>query len=100
MKICARCGNEVVVTGKVTRGETCKNCGAWLRSCVNCRFYCPGRHNDCAEPQAEYVRDKEAANFCDFFVFKESKPEESSTVEDKKKSARDAFNKLFGNSSS
>jgi hypothetical protein len=100
MKLCARCKNEVVITEKVARGDTCKSCGAWLHSCVNCRFYCPGRHNDCSEPQAEYVRDKEAANFCDFFVFKESKSGESASFEDRKKSARDAFDKLFGNPSS
>lgn len=98
MKLCARCKKEIAVVEKVGRGDTCKNCGAWLHSCVNCRFYNPGKHNDCNEPQAEYARDKEAANFCDYFVFKESKPGESASIEDKKKSARDAFNKLFGNS--
>ncbi|UCB46354.1 MAG: hypothetical protein JSV25_02705 [Spirochaetota bacterium] len=98
MKICSKCKKEVVIVEKIGRSATCKNCGAWLHSCVNCRFYTPGKHNDCNEPQAEYVRDKEGANFCDYFVFKENKPRESASVEDSKKSARDAFNKLFGDS--
>jgi len=45
----------------------CAGCGAWLRCCRNCAFYAPGVANDCREPNAERVVDKEAANFCDWF---------------------------------
>jgi len=38
-----------------------------LHACPQCRFYAPGQYNDCREPQAERVLDKEKANFCDFF---------------------------------
>jgi hypothetical protein len=38
-----------------------------LRCCRNCRFYDPGAPQQCREPQAEPVRDKEAGNYCDFF---------------------------------
>lgn len=68
---CARCGKELSLEGKPSRGSTCPGCGAYLRSCVNCVFYSPGRHNDCREPQAEHVGDKESANFCDYFRFRE-----------------------------
>ena len=95
MKLCAQCSK--VISEKVSRESTCPFCGAWLRSCVNCKFYSPGRHNDCLEPQAEYVRDERSSNFCDFFVFKESNADLYSPKEEKK-SARDAFNKLFGDS--
>ena len=30
-------------------------------------FFDPSKNNQCSEPQAEYVRDKLKANFCDFF---------------------------------
>ncbi len=49
------------------RGGTCPQCGSDLHCCLNCRFYDPAKHNQCAEPQAEWVRDKESANSCDYF---------------------------------
>ncbi len=33
----------------------------------NCHFYDPVAHNQCREPQADWVKDKEMANFCDYF---------------------------------
>ncbi len=47
--------------------DACPNCDADLHCCRNCRFYDPGKHNECAETQAEWVRDKEASNYCDYF---------------------------------
>ena len=35
--------------------------------CKNCRFYDPTAYNECREPSAEVVREKERANFCDYF---------------------------------
>jgi predicted RNA-binding Zn-ribbon protein involved in translation (DUF1610 family) len=108
MKICARCRKEISVDRRVSRRETCPHCGAWLHTCVNCRFYSPGRHNDCKESGTDPVRDKESSNFCDFFEFKESRAGPSptgenpsggsSSAEQRRQSARDAFDKLFGES--
>jgi hypothetical protein len=98
MKVCGRCGAEVSVGRHVGRSETCSNCGAWLHSCVNCRFYSPRRHNDCAENMAEPVADKRASNFCDYFVFKESKTGGLPPSKSSPKRARDEFNRLFGDS--
>ncbi|MEW6268876.1 MAG: hypothetical protein AB1689_06210 [Thermodesulfobacteriota bacterium] len=39
-----------------------------MRVCRNCAFYSPGMHNDCREPSAERVADKERANFCEYFA--------------------------------
>jgi hypothetical protein len=50
-----------------SRRDTCPSCGADLHSCVQCDFYAPGHYNDCREPQADRVLDREKANFCDFF---------------------------------
>ncbi|MEN8176750.1 MAG: hypothetical protein ABFS23_13375, partial [Pseudomonadota bacterium] len=49
------------------RENRCPACGRATHVCRNCRFYSPGRSNDCAEPVAEYVADKERPNFCDYF---------------------------------
>jgi hypothetical protein len=42
--------------------------------CRNCSFFAPGSHNDCREPGAEPVTDKERANFCEFFAFATAGP--------------------------
>jgi len=64
---CYRCQSPIELEGKPTRSDTCPQCGAYLRCCRNCRFYEPAAHNQCREPQAELVSDKEMANFCDYF---------------------------------
>jgi hypothetical protein len=51
-------------------------------------------HNDCQETQAEWVVDKERSNFCDYFVFKDSKAVQG---QDRDK-ARAQFEALFGKS--
>ena len=45
----------------------CPRCSAFLHCCRNCDFYAPGLANDCREPRAERVADKEQGNFCDWF---------------------------------
>jgi hypothetical protein len=64
---CQSCGNVIVVLGTVGRRDTCLQCGADLHACVQCEFYDPFASNQCREPQAERVANKETANFCDFF---------------------------------
>lgn len=47
--------------------DACRRCDADLHSCRNCDFYDPSKNNQCSEPQAEWQREKEAANYCDYF---------------------------------
>jgi hypothetical protein len=63
---CHRCGAEFGVSAVGVR-DVCERCRAYLHCCRNCEFYEPGAHNDCREPNAEAVADKEQGNFCDFF---------------------------------
>lgn len=35
---------------------------------MNCGNYDPSAHNKCREPLAEWVSDREKANFCDLFI--------------------------------
>ena len=66
---CWKCGEAIQVpTGnRVGNRDSCPACDADLHACRNCQFYDPGKNNQCAEPQAEWTRDKEAANYCDYF---------------------------------
>jgi hypothetical protein len=63
---CVRCDADLPA-GPYGRRDTCPGCGADLHACVQCTFYAPGAYNDCREPQAERVMDKERSNFCDYF---------------------------------
>ena len=63
---CYRCGTPFDGDRVPVRG-VCARCSAFLHCCRNCHFYAPGVANDCREPQAERVADKEEGNFCDWF---------------------------------
>ncbi len=65
--ICHGCGKSVPITDKVFRGDLCPGCGRPLHACLNCVFHDLGAHNECREPQAEWVPDRAKANFCDYF---------------------------------
>jgi hypothetical protein len=69
MKICHACKKEIALELKVGRKDACPSCGADLRCCLNCRFHDPVVSKQCRETMAELVREKEKANFCDYFVF-------------------------------
>ncbi|GAB4265221.1 MAG: hypothetical protein Kow0092_17400 [Deferrisomatales bacterium] len=87
---CVRCGAQLP-PGPYRRRDTCPGCGAELHACVQCAFYAPGHYNDCREPQAERVLDKERANFCDFFRAATGRPPEESARE----AARARLDELF-----
>ena len=93
---CFECGEIVsVLPGRrVLRNEMCPACSAALHCCLNCRFYDPTSHNQCNEPQAEWVRDKEKANYCDYF---EPRPADlpSSKRETPTDDARKKWDELF-----
>jgi hypothetical protein len=75
---------------KVGRRDECPGCRTDLRVCLNCAFYDPARANACMEPQAERVQEKEKANYCDFFRFKETHQKKSGKAE-----AENLWNDLF-----
>lgn len=93
MKLCHRCGDELRRLDRVSRSDTCPHCGSYLHSCLNCSLHDPSAHNQCREPQSEYVSDREKANFCDFFTFRES--EAGGYREDESDKARKAWEGLF-----
>jgi hypothetical protein len=74
MKTCHACNKELPEVLKVGRKEECPSCGADLRCCLNCVFYDRAVSKQCRETITELVREKEKANFCDYFVFAENRP--------------------------
>lgn len=72
---CHKCQKELdlmIQSGvMVARLDTCDHCGTYMHCCKNCRFYDPGVHNECLETQADFIRDREEANFCSHFTIKD-----------------------------
>ena len=68
---CSHCFKELPhqAEEKISRNDVCPHCSADLRSCKMCMHYDPHSYNECREPIAERVVDKDKANFCDFFRF-------------------------------
>ena len=113
--ICWKCKKEISLE-KVSRSDECPLCHADLHVCKACDFYESGAHNDCRETSADMVTEKERANFCDYFRYKDSpgtlrqaqEPSANdsaramfgldpdiSSGKSKADAARDAFNALF-----
>ena len=55
------CGNPAGKPAVVLHGGPGSGCTPWWR-----RYFDPAVNNQCREPQAEWVVDKERRNFCDF----------------------------------
>jgi len=90
---CHGCGTYIQIEDKIFRGDTCPKCSRPLHCCKNCTFYDPKAYHECRETQAEWVRDKESANFCDYF-----KPSQQDWGQERKSSsetARESLEKLF-----
>ena len=67
MPFCVFCDAELAADFRVMRNTRCPRCDAYLHACVQCRFHEPTLHNQCLEPEAEFVGDRQKANFCEFF---------------------------------
>jgi hypothetical protein len=65
---CHACSADLEFDDPIGRSARCERCGSDLRCCLNCRFHDLSSYNDCAEPSAERVLEKDAANFCDYFA--------------------------------
>lgn len=71
MPICFSCGAQLDGRDKPGRADTCFACDADVHCCCNCEFYETGSYNECREPQAERVLEKNRSNFCDYFAFRQ-----------------------------
>lgn len=94
---CWKCGEtlDVPATSRVLNRDTCPKCDSDLHCCRNCQLYDPGKHNQCSETQADWVRDKEAANYCDYFQPNPARRASAHTSGSKADDARNKFDSLF-----
>ena len=97
MGACYACGREIAAAEKIRRSDECEGCGRDLRCCRNCRHFDPKVHNQCREVVAEWVADKERANFCDYFELDpRRRPTPARDGKSAEELAREKFKKLFG----
>ncbi len=94
---CWKCGEPVNLQpgARIGARDACSRCDSDLHSCRNCRFYDPSKNNQCAEAQAEWVRDKEAANYCDYFQLASRGAQASSGSDPTQGDVRKKFDSLF-----
>jgi hypothetical protein len=67
---CFGCGTAVELRSGERIGfrDVCPRCGLDLHVCRNCAHHDPSAYNECREPNAERVGDRERANRCDYFA--------------------------------
>lgn len=95
--VCWKCGASVAeLPLPLSRLAECPKCRAYLHACRLCRFYDPRIASQCQEERAEEVRDKEHANFCDWFRPRPDayRPRD----EEKNRSSKTRLDALFGGS--
>ena len=67
---CFDCHKPIPWDEKVTlsRRDECPHCSCDLHCCRMCQFYDNTVYNQCREPMAERIIEKEKRNFCDYFT--------------------------------
>lgn len=67
--VCWKCGQSIAdLPLPLSRTAECRACRAQLHVCRLCEFFDPHVANQCREPVADFVKEKERANFCDYFT--------------------------------
>jgi hypothetical protein len=92
---CHACGHRLDVAGSERIGfaEVCEACSADLHCCANCAHHDASAYNECREPGAERVSDRERANRCEYF--RPGDPGADGTREDARERARASLDALF-----
>lgn len=90
---CKKASAVETVSGRsvVAFRATCPHCSTDLHICLNCSLYDTGAYHECRESSAEWVKDKEKMNRCEFFKVKAGTNRSS----DEKTSAKSALDDLF-----
>ena len=95
---CHSCGVELPTDLPIFRETECPNCSKPFKVCLNCTFYERGAQWDCRETIPEPVRDKDRANFCDYFRLRSGSQAGGGTAAAEQRRAQQArsdFDKLF-----
>lgn len=64
---CFSCQTELQFSDKVGFREECPTCRSDVHVCKNCDFFDPKVYNECRETSAEVVRERDRANYCEYF---------------------------------
>jgi len=87
---CAFCHKEISEP-KIHIRDECPACGGDLHICLNCEFFDQGAYRQCREIIKELVRDKEKANYCDFFRAAKAGSAQAGTENDTFRKLNDLF---------
>jgi len=91
MPLCAFCGQALEPRQRTLFKDVCPACRRDLHCCLQCRFHDPAYHNQCREPKAHMVIDRDRANRCDEFEFRGR----AGAGSDPRGQARQALDDLF-----
>ena len=95
MAVCWRCGADLAdLTPPLSRSDECPSCRSQLHVCRMCCYYDPRVTKACREDDAEEVREKDRANFCDYFRLADDAFDAQLAAADKKAAAN--LDALFG----
>ena len=94
---CHACDGEVEHAAGDAIGfrAECDRCAADLHVCLNCVHHDPGAYNECREPSAERVRDRDRANRCEYFRFRTTGGAGDGADAERRR-AQSALDALFG----
>lgn len=87
---CWSCGRELAAAD-YGRETNCLGCGRPTRCCRNCRWFDRSASNQCREPVADPVQEKERPNFCGWFEAASPEREAADDAEALRKAAEDLF---------
>lgn len=90
---CFKCSEKLSFQDRVGLREECPKCRSDVHVCKNCEFYDLASYNECREPTAERVQDKERANRCEYFKSSNKSSSASKSKEDLLKAAEALFKK-------
>ena len=93
MAQCQFCGGQLNVPQRPPLTEECPSCKRDVHCCKQCHFFDPTRNNQCREPQADWVAEKERRNFCDFFRMSERPAARKNSKEDLEEKWKQMFKK-------
>jgi len=94
---CHNCGWDWTLAAPPGRNDTCHQCGADMKVCLNCVSYDPRAAYQCRDQRADPVADKHLTNFCEYFEFVRRAWVPKSGTDPRADAAREQLKKLLGN---
>ena len=84
------------MAGQPGRSESCHQCNADLRVCLNCSSHDKRAAHQCRDRRAEPVEEKHVGNFCEYFELARRNWVAKSDANPREDAARERLKKLFG----